>query len=291
MGDVDDASLTDDDDYHGMYRSFGAFTFTVYPGPYGPCSCPKKKLKFLYSCIAHEVQLRQDWWDNPGELLNGTSRTLYVYADLLVKALDVLVSNDEGIQCRLVGYYSEDTVPHKTQFENHIDLVLHLVLGSYNDVIDKAAGFLSIRAVLEDLKKVRNKAKGMMLNELADVFPDFPVVVLDKILGYMIEVKYEVKNEDEEETYDSDDGDDEENQKVGIFFKEFDDFNSKIYHMERSLYEILRAFQFSHCSGHLDMKELKKESTRVPFVYDIFLDYVKDFPRLWWSIRTLMADL
>ena len=38
----------------------------------------QKKLKFLYDCISNEVELRQDW-SNPGELLYGNSRTLYVY--------------------------------------------------------------------------------------------------------------------------------------------------------------------------------------------------------------------
>ena len=62
--------------------------------------------------------------------------------------------------------------------------------------------------------------------------------------------------------------------------------------MEGNLYEILRAFQFSHCSGiENGMKEVKEKSTTLSFVYNIFLDYVKDFPRMWSVIRALMADL
>jgi len=285
-----DDELPDDWSY-GRSRN-GITTFSVYPGPYGPCSCPQKKLKILYNRIAREVCLRQDW-ENRGGLLYGNSRTLFIYADLLVKAIDVLEANEEGIQCELVGYYSEDTVPHKIQFDNHMDLALHLVLGSCDDEIDKAAGFVSIRAFSEDLKKVRSKAKTMMLNELAEVFPDFPGVVLDKILGYVIEVKYSVLNEDEEHAYDAEEEDkiEDENRKVGRFFKDFDDFNSKLYHMEGNMYEILRAFQFSHCYGHdKDMKKLKKESTRLPIIYDMFLDYVKDFSRMWWAVRTLMEE-
>jgi len=280
-----------DDWSYGRSRN-GITTFSVYPGPYGPCSCPQKKLKILYNEISHEVSLRQDW-DNPGGLLYGNSRTLFIYADLLVKAIDVLVSNEEGIQCELVGYYSEDKVPHKIQFDNHMDLALHLVLGSCNDEIDKAAGFLSIRAFSEDLKKVRSKAKTMMLNELAAVFPDFPDVVLDKILGYVIAVKYSELNEDEENSFDEDDEEnkEDENRKVRRFFKEFDDFYSKLHHVEGNMYVILKAFQFSHCFGtDKDMKKLKKESTRLPIVYDMFLDCVKDFSRMWWSVRTLMEE-
>merc|ERR1719474_740136 len=145
-----------------------------------------------------------------------------------------------------------------------MNLALHLVLGSCNDEID--AGFLSIRAFSEDLKKVRSKAKTMMLNELAAVFPDFPEVVLDKILGYVIAVKYSELNEDEENSFDEDDEEDE-NRKVRRFFKEFDDCDSKLYHMEGNMYVILKAFQFSHCFGDdKDMKKLKEESARLPIV-------------------------
>ena len=60
--------------------------------------------------------------------------------------------------------------------------------------------------------------------------------------------------------------------------------------MEEDLYYIMRAFQCSHCSN-MDMKQLKIETPVSQIVYGRFLEYAKDFPRMWWSVRTLMEEI
>jgi len=245
------------------------FTLDFSSDPITSCSCPEKKLKKLYNYIDHELM----------RYAQSNIRSLYIYADLLGKAVHILVSNEEGIDCEKIDGYCS---PHKVRFNRHVNLALHFVLGSCKDVIDgeeTAEGFEKFRALLEDLKKIKIKAKNIMFKELADIFPNFPDVVLDKILGYVITANYE---EIDFVKY-------VENRKVVGFSKSFGNYDSKILleKLESGLTEMVHAFKYAYT--HNESSMYQRISKRLG--QEIEENNFTTFPSLWRSVKSLFEEI
>jgi len=239
------------------------FTLDFSSGPVASCSCPEKKLKKLYNYIKQESMC----------YAQSNIRSLYINANLLGKAVHILVSNEEGIDCEKIDGYCS---PHKVRFNRHVNLALHFVLGSCKDVIDgeeTAEGFEKFKELLEDLKKIKSKAKQIMFKELADFFPNFPDVVLDKILGYTIAANYK----------DIDFVKRNGNPKVVRFFKAFDDYNT--WELERGLSGMVNSFKNSY-------EDLETSIYQMNFERGLQNEsYFGAFLSLWNSVKSLIDEI
>jgi len=258
-----------DDEFFTFPPCADPFTLDFSSGPVASCSCPEKKLKKLYIYIDLESS----------RYAQSNIRSLYIYADLLGKAVHILASHKEGIDCQKIDGYCS---PHKVRFNRHVNLALHFVLGSCNDVIDgeeTAEGFEKFRELLEDLQKIKIKAKKIMFKELADFFPNFPDVVLDIILGYVITANYE---EIDFVKY-------VENRKVVGFSKSFDNYDSKILleKLERGLTQMVHAFKYAYT--HNESSMYQRNSARLG--QEIEDNHFTTFPSQWRSVKSLIEEM
>jgi len=243
------------------------FTLDFSSGPVASCSCPEKKLKKLYNYIDQESS----------RYAQSNIRSLYIYADLLGKAVHILASHKEGIDCQKIDGYCS---PHKVRFNRYVNLALHFVLGSCNDVIDSeetAEGFEKFRELLEDLQKIKIKAKKIMFKELADFFPNFPDVVLDIILGYVITANYE---EIDFAKY-------VENREVVGFSKSFGNYDNKILleKLKRGLTQMAHAFKYAYTYNEVSMYQ--RNSERLGQEESHFTT----FPSQWRSVQSLIEEM
>ena len=112
-----------------------------------------------------------------------------------------------------------------------------------------------------------------MFKELADFFPNFPDVVLDIILGYVITANYE---EIDFVKY-------VENRKVVGISKSFDNYDSKILleKLETGLTLMVHAFKYAYTYNEIN-ERLGQEIEKNHFT---------TFPILWRSVKSLIEEM